>query len=367
MASILLISPEPWSAHAVSKHHYARLLAARGHRVLFVEPPDPSLSHLELHPIDDQSGLLVVRGPRVAPGLRFMPGPLRRRLEHRWLQHLEERLGQRIDVIWLFENSRFYDLRFAGDRLCIYHQVDLNQTFHPALAVSTADVCFCTTDLIAQELQPHNPRVQVIHHGLHQPQAPLSLTAEQRLHFQRPGPHLLYAGNLAMGYLDVELLAAVAREHCDATLHLVGGAPADAPLRKALADQPQVVWWGHQPCAALPAILEQADILLVTYQERHWRDQASPHKIMEYLASGKVIVATYTHQYLHKCHLLAMADLGGDYLSLLREVRATLSLWNAPERQQERRAYAEDHTYERQLAKITSHLAAIPDNIGKLL
>ena len=356
MASILLISPEPWSAHAVSKHHYARLLAACGHRVLFLEPPDPNLTHLELHANEDHPGLLIVRGPRVAPGLRFLPGPLRERLECRWLRHLENRLGERIEVVWLFENSRFFDLRFAGDRLRIYHQVDLNQAFHPAQAARTADLCFCTTDLIAELLRAHSPRVYVIHHGLQQPNRPVPLTAEQRQHFQRPGPHLVYAGNLVMGYLDVELLAAVARDHRDATLHLVGGAPVDAPLRMALADYSHVVWWGHQHSAALPSILEQADILLVTYQEQHWKDQASPHKFMEYLASGKVIVATFTHQYRQQRHLLAMADLGDDYLDLLREVRAALPLWNAPDRQHERRVFALDHTYERQLEHINAHL-----------
>lgn len=356
MATILLISPEPWAAHSVSKHHYGRLLASRGHQLLFLEPPDPILNHLELCSPEGESGLLVVRSPRVAPGLRFLPGPLRRRLEFRWLQQLEARIGQKIQVIWLFENSRFFDLRFAGDRLRIYHQVDLNQTFHPDLAASTADVCFCTTDLIAELLKPHNPKVQLIHHALQQPNPSIPLTGEQLKHFERPGPHLLYAGNLAMGYLDVDLLAAVARDHHDATLHLVGGAPADSPLRRALADHPHVLWWGQQPSALLPALLEQADILLVTYQERHWKDQASPHKVMEYLASGKVIVATYTHQYRHQRHLLAMTDLGGNYLSLLREVRADLSIWNSPENQQVRRAFAEEHTYERQLDRIETNI-----------
>lgn len=366
MAAILLISPEPWNAHAVSKHHYARLLAARGHRVLFLEPPVGGLRQLELSAIANQQGLTVVRGPRLAPGLRFLPGPLRRRLERRWLQRLEQLLGDPIDVVWLFENSRFYDLRFAGERLRIYHQVDLNQTFHPALAARTATICFCTTDLIAQQLSPFSSQVHVIHHGLQQPPFPLPLTTDQLRHFERPGPHLLYAGNLAMQYLDVELLASVARHHSDATLHLVGGAPPDAPLRKALADQPQVVWWGQQPSAALPAILERADILLITYQEAHWRDQASPHKLVEYLASGKVVVATYTHQYRQHCHLLAMADLGESYLQLLSCVRQNLSDWNSTHLQLQRRAFAEANSYERQFARITSHLAAIPASHGKL-
>ena len=359
MRALLLISPESWDSHSVSKHHYARVLARQGFHVLFVEPPDASLRKMCLTTLADEPRIRLVQGPRLAPGLRFFPSFLRRQIERRWLQRVEHLVGMHVEAVWLFENSRFYDLRFAGDRLRIYHQVDLNQVLHPARAARTADVCFCTTDLISEQLKPHNAKTYVVHHGLQQPNKIQVLSAEQIQHFKRPGPHLLYAGNLAMGYLDVELLAAVARDHHDATLHLVGGAPADAPLRKALADQPQVVWWGHQPSALLPAILAQADIMLVTYQEEHWKDQASPHKFMEYLGSGKVIVATYTHQYRNYRHLLAMADLGGDYLDLLRDVRKALPTWNSPDLVQMRRMFAQDHTYARQLERIegilTSH------------
>ncbi len=359
MATILLISPEPWSAHAVSKHHYARLLARRGHHVLFLEPPEHNIAGLHFRPLREVPGLDVLSGGRIAPALRFLPTFVRRGLERNWLHRIERTLGKRVDVVWLFENSRFYDMRFARDRLRIYHQVDINQTFHPAVAASTASICFCTTDLIRDELMHYSPNVHVVHHGLQQPVAQAPLGDEERRRFDLPGPHLLYAGNLNMGYLDFDLLAAVARENPDTTLHLVGGAPPNAPLRKSMENQPNVVWWGHVPSHTLPAILERADILLVTYQERHWRDQASPHKFMEYLGSGKIIVATYTHQYLSDRHLLAMADLGGDYLSLLREVKSNLKMWNSPERQRERKAFALDHTYERQLERIEKHLASI--------
>jgi hypothetical protein len=130
-AAVLLISPEPWAAHPVSKHHYTRALTRQGRPVLFVEPPDPSIRRLHLVEVPAEHGLWLVRGPRLAPGLRFFPSHLRRRLERSWLQRLKQLAGMPIAAVWLFENSRFYDLRFAADRLKIYHQVDLNQTFHP--------------------------------------------------------------------------------------------------------------------------------------------------------------------------------------------------------------------------------------------
>ncbi len=73
MTKILIISPEPWDAHFVSKHHYACELARRGHQVLFCGPPE-ARGPIRLEPVTDAPGdLHVVRAPRVARGLRFMP------------------------------------------------------------------------------------------------------------------------------------------------------------------------------------------------------------------------------------------------------------------------------------------------------
>ena len=69
-------------------------------------------------------------------------------------------------MVWLFENSRFFDLAFAGERLKIYHQVDLNQNFNPKTAAATADICFCSSDRIKERILPFNALVHKIHHGL---------------------------------------------------------------------------------------------------------------------------------------------------------------------------------------------------------
>ena len=57
-------------------------------------------------------------------------------------------------------------MKFAGDRLKIYHQVDLNQNFHVREAAHRADICFCTTDFIKRDIIPYNDKVYKIHHGV---------------------------------------------------------------------------------------------------------------------------------------------------------------------------------------------------------
>lgn len=359
MANILLISPEPWAAHFVSKHHYAKLLASSGHRVYFLEPPQKTKNKIIISPVVEYPGVFVVKSDRVAIGLRFMPRIIRKLLERHWLYRLEALIKQNFDVIWLFENSRFYDLSFAGDRLKIYHQVDINQNFQPKQAAKTSDIVFCTTDLILEVLEPYSKNAHVIHHGVQSFEEKNNLSEMQSLYFKQPGPHLVYVGNLSMDYLDVELISRIPKVFPFIKLHLIGGAKVDAPIRNYLSDAPNVIWWGHVASELLPEILRNADILLVTYLEKHWRDQASPHKIMEYLGAGKVIVTTYTDQYRNNRNLFAMADLGSDYLYLLKEVINNIEYWNATDLQNDRINFSKNNTYEKQLQKIMIHLSKI--------
>ena len=48
MKDILIISPESWDEHSVSKHHYAMTLAARGSSVFFLNPPDDALNGIHI-------------------------------------------------------------------------------------------------------------------------------------------------------------------------------------------------------------------------------------------------------------------------------------------------------------------------------
>ena len=358
MDTILLISPEPWSAHSVSKHHYALELVRRGYEVLFFGPPINS-GPVVIEPVErDGMKLRLIHAGRLVPGLRLLPAFLRRWLERQWLKKIERLARCRIGTIWLFENSRFYDLRFAGQRLKIYHQVDLNQDFHPATAAATADICFCTSDFIRERLAPHNPRVFKIHHGTAQPQTPLSLTAAQQQNFDHAGAQAAYIGNLDMAYLDAELLTRAIRAFPQERFHLVGSYSRSGSLWQLAGELPNVVWWGKLDSCLIPSVLERADVLLVTYQADRWRDQSSPHKFMEYLASGKTIVATYTDEYKDKRHLLEMVDESRNFVPALERVLAHLDQYNSPQRQAERRAFAAENSYARQYEKIFLLLTA---------
>jgi hypothetical protein len=285
---------------------------------------------------------------------------LRQRIEARWLARLEREFGTAIEVVWLFENSRFYDMGFAGPRIRIYHQVDVNQDFHSAAAARSADICLCTSDAIARRLQPHARHVVKIDHGYAAATNGPALPPELEVHFDRPGPQLVYIGSFDRRYLRNDLLAQATEQFSSATFHFVGSHSDAAPLFQATHDRSNVRWWGHVASDLIPAILARCDVLLLAYQAETSLDQdqqSNPHKLMQYLGSGRVTVATWTDEYKDKTHLLEMVRDGGDFLPRLGETLVDLDRLNAPKRMAARIAFARDHSYPKQLDRIETALA----------
>jgi glycosyltransferase involved in cell wall biosynthesis len=360
MSNVLIISPEPWDTNQVSKHHYARTLAKRGHRVFFLDPPLQGGSTLTITRVPGEEGEIhVLRGPRVAGGLRFMPAWLRRALERRWLAQLERRVGAHIDIVWLFENSRFYDLSFAGDRIKIYHQVDLNQDFHVQAAASSADISFAVSDVIRDRVARYTRNVVKIPHGV------LDMQVDGTVPFGkiRPGrPAAAYIGNLDIAYLDTRLLCDLVAGSTEVDFHLIGSFTEGGELQRLLNLESNVFFWGRVPSNELPGILAKMDVMLIVYDaKRHRQQLANPHKILDYMKSGKVTVATYTDEYKSLAgDLIVMVEDQEQFPAAFRVVVGELPRWNSAELSARRKAFASDNTYDRQIERISRALSRCP-------
>jgi hypothetical protein len=85
---------------------------------------------------------------------------------------------------------------------------------------------------------------------------------------------------------------------------------------------------------------------------------SSPHKFMEYLASGKTIIATYTDEYNDTRDLLVMSKSNNEYIDLFKNVIANIHAYNTPYLAQKRKMFASENTYEKQVDKINEKLKA---------
>ena len=353
-SQILIISPEPWKWQHVSKHHYAITLANMGYKVYFLNPPITTSNQIEILNTK-YANLYKIETPQVTKGLRFYPKSLRVFLEKKWLKKLENIIGEKFTTIWLFENSRFYNMEFAEDRLKIYHQVDSCQNFHIKEATSSADICFCTTDFIKRDLLPYNQKVFKVSHGINFKTDKTSLTKEEKNRFSHTNIHIAYIGNLDMIYINEDILYSLTNKYSNITFHFVGSYSQKGALYQICKEMKNIIWWGRVDSSLIPAILEQVDINLLVYRAEEYPEQlANSHKILEYLNSGKIIVATYTDEYKDKRHLLEMVNSSKDYIQKFDEVINNLEFYNSKEKHQERISFAKEHSYEKQLEKIIS-------------
>ena len=108
-----------------------------------------------------------------------------------------------------------------------------------------------------------------------------------------------------------------------------------------------------KPSVQIPGLLKNFDIQLVAYRADEYKEQlASPHKFMEYLAAGNVILTTYTDEYKDKRHLVEMIEVGGDLLERFKLIKEDLTHYNKVDKVQERINFAREHTYEKQISRI---------------
>ncbi len=344
--NILIVSPESWSHLFVSKHHYARHLALRGNRVWFMNPP----GKIEKSSLTDIPSLTVLDYKGFPMGLRFYPGCLKRWFTLRTFKRLQKQAGTRFDVIWSFDNSVFFQLdSLPSHVLKISHIVDLNQNFETAIAAKSSNLCLGVIPEIVERLSRYNDNSYLITHGVE-----INLTSEA---FNLPGnarTKALYFGNLNMPHLNWDLISRAAEIHNEVDFIFIGR-------------QTNLHSHGVTNCHYLPSVpysdlmkyMNASDILLLFYTAEYDRKFASPHKLLEYLSSGKPVVASFTKEYEGK-ELLYMSKKDNEWLSTFDYVINHLEECTSEELIAKRKTYALEHTYDKQIDRIEKILASLP-------
>ncbi|MCV9388804.1 hypothetical protein [Reichenbachiella ulvae] len=348
--NILLISPEPWEHINVSKHHYARHLAQRGNQVVFA---NPASDHWELKDTDTE-GLQELNYPKFLKGLRLLPAFISQRLILKKFNQIQNYCQLNFDIVWSFDNSVFFDFTCLPS-FNINHIVDLNQDFETKKAASTADLCLGCSDLIINRLTQYQTNCHLIQHGFNDK----TLTQEIKL----PGQQItkaLYAGNLDMPYLDWGIFHQIVTDNPTVDFILLGPWTGKSNAQNNTSSVIETVFAANNvhhlgPIAAddLPNYYAAADLLLILYQEEHHLDQANPHKMMEYLGTGKPIVATYTKMFdgLDE-RIIRMSKKNQGYPELFRQTVKQLSELSHAELCAKRSCLAMDNTYPKQIERI---------------
>ncbi len=346
--TILLISPESWNSLFVSKHHYATHLGQKNNKIYFLNPPTKSKEVVSTI----YENVWQVNYNGFPKGIRFYPPFLQKRFIKRVYKQLEELCGVQFDIVWSFDNSVFFD--FAALPATVYkisHIVDLNQDFQIAKAASTANICFGSSQPIVNRLATYNNNSHFINHGLNSFKA-LTEDEKQNFSLKENGIKAFYAGNLDSSYIDWDLLYLIIKKH-KAVKFYFAGKWEDVKRKRQTLEFENVHYFGVLSSNHLSLFYAEIDIFLVCYKNSVDPDQLSnPHKVMEYLGAGKVIVATWTSEYQNCTDLILMSKEADEFPILFNAAVNNLQFYNSTALLSKRIAFAKANSYENQICRI---------------
>ncbi len=374
--NILVISPQPWGRMFVSKHHYAVELCRRGNRVWFLEPAresGPMAPHVRT--VEEIPGLQLVSRRTFIPRLvRFKARPLYDVLVALEARLLLLALGVRFDIVWSFELNLYSDLGVFRADLRIFHAVDQVATASQIAAGRSADVVFSVAENILDRFGGVAAPRHFINHGLG---AEFVRAAEERGSEWAAHDGAIrvgYVGNLFIPQLDRGAFQRMVEENPGVDFHVWGPreasesnvAAADSIESRAfvrfLRERSNVRLRGVAPSAELAPALYEMDAFLLCYDPvMDPAGGSNSHKILEYLSTGRVVVANHVSTYASRDDLLRMAEPGDNrrLASVFRETMADLARHNAPEATGTRARFALDLAYERHVARIDGILTEL--------
>jgi glycosyltransferase involved in cell wall biosynthesis len=376
---VLLYAP-PWAGPTrFSKHHLASYFARRGARVLYVETP--------LTPFG------LRRGRRFATDLRqalrppclvadrlwvrrhFLPVPYHSALaltSHR----AANRVGQwllapviRRDILGLGLRRPVLiaGLPHAADivgllprRVIAYHCADDYAHvlgFPNTLPLVEADLCrqadlvITTSATLCEARRELNPETYWIPNGVDIDHFSKAATPADELG-DVAHPVVGFVGGLSE-WVDLELVAFVARERPDWTMILIGPIGIDSRPVEGLAN---VRLLGARDYATLPSYLAAMDVGLIPFKPSPVTYHADPIKAYEYLAAGLPVVATDLPALRRLAHVIRLADSSHGFITQIDAALAEGRVSRLAERQTEAARHSWTTRFERMERLIRAHL-----------
>jgi len=365
--TVYIISPERWGTMKVSKHHYALELVKRGNRVYFFEPPDLKAGANIVQSVTDE-GVHLVQYKPLARGKRFIGKWLYARLQQMQMKQIINELKYPPDVVWCFDDGVYDDLNIFGAAIRIFHPVDHNLSRKTPACALTADVIFSTSYRILEYMKPVNKPGKVIQHGLNT--AFEQFAKKQKLWSVNTGETIRpfnqqvgFWGSLFKESLDRKKIIRLVEAFPSVTFSFWGpyktqqnnlGGMNEAEVSsfiQQLSAMPNVRLNGPRKANELVKEIENIDLFInIEYEYSARWDNGNPHKILEYLSTGKPVFSTAVVMYAETDLLFVHAteDVVADFQSLLN----SWNKWNARAEQLKRIEFALSNTYSKQIDRV---------------
>jgi len=356
----------------ISKHHYAIELAKLGNKVYFLNCPD---QRNELRPgqikiIDTEyPNLHVIDHRFFFPFIiRYKGGQLFYKLVTIHIRRILKKLKEEIDIVWSFDNSDAIPLRcFPESATRIFMPVDELSAEKWIVAAKGADMIASVTDEILEKYSAYNIPKLFLNHGVS------SIFINHNIHEGTNTPiQVGLSGNFLRPDVDRITLLKIIEAHPDIIFNFWGavnyvnaniaaeGDQEAISFTNKLSSLPNVKAHGVVNVETLSSKLKEVDCFLICYDIQ--KDQSKGtnyHKILEYLAAGKVTISNNVTTYQKYPGLLVMPQTreNNDELpALFENVVKNLNKFNSIDEQQKRVDFANNYLYVKQIEKIATFL-----------
>lgn len=319
---IVLISTADWdNPFWTNKQHVAAQLAARGHRVLYLESLGLRAATMTGRDLRRISRRLLrgLRGPRQARPNLWVISPLAvpfnrmsaiRRL-NRWLIPLQTSLaarwlGFKRPLVWVYNSTAVDWLDDLAPSQVVFHWVD-DLACIPGIdadmvrsadarLLERADLVFATSPSLAERAKRAKPDrafylpnvTDYDHFSKAREPAPLPTDLEII-----PAPRIGFVGALSDYKVDFGLISALARTHPDWHFVLIGQVGEGQPhTQTPFHDLRNVHLLGPRAYGDLPDYLRGMDAAMLPMRLNDYTAAMFPMKFFEYLAAGLPVVST---------------------------------------------------------------------------
>jgi glycosyltransferase involved in cell wall biosynthesis len=382
--SIVCVSRQDWHAELPTNRQQIMVRAAqRGYPVLFVEagghvgrhlwrlvsgPGRRSLARRLFAAERPAEGIAVEKAFTVAPwGQRFQ---LANRINSRLTGLRIRRAARRLEgsrVLWLYDPTAFELVGRVGEDLTVYDVVDdYAEQVGPdkrrrrfvaeadEQAASRSQLVFATTSGLYERQLARNPETHLVRNGADFAHfSNLNGTAPEVR--ELPGPVIGFAGNLTSEKVDFGLVEAVARARPDWSIVLIGPAAENARATlEPLAQLPNVHVLGFRPYDDLPSFVGGFSVGVIPYQSNAYTLNCSPLKVFEYLAAGKVVVASGLPELAGMEPDVVLAEGADEFVAAVEAALAD----DAPDAVARRQQLARENTWEGRTERLLDLIGA---------
>jgi len=372
----MLCFSHDWSGDPLSKTHLMRLLS-RDNRILWVNSIGyraPSASAADFNravakikaaaqPVREVERNIFVLNPIVIPahGVPWM------RAVNRELLRLQvflamRRLGFERPINWVFNPAAGIIAGALGEERVIYYCVDEYTAFSgvakDALVelekqlIRKADLVIVSASRLYESKAGMNPRTVLVRHGVDYDHFRKALSPETQVPDEiarLPRPIIGYFGLMAADWIDVDLMAHVAKSFPEGSMVLLGKVTTDVSRLSAL---PNVHLLGRKDFSTLPAYSKGFDVAILPFPISEVTLNANPLKVREYLAAGLPVVSTK----IPEVEVLGKCLIGENKEDFVEKIKEALK---DPGPSDARSLEMKGESWEGRLEEIRRHVAAL--------